>query len=102
MGMYDTIEIPKKYLTKDLWYEEFQTKSFDCYLHVYEVLDNNTLIKMDENSDSAILLNKLNQDINFYCLTDKKEWFEFYASFENGVMVSLKQVKPIEKEIKII
>lgn len=58
MGMFDYLNIDNKWIPKEKQVEydkqEYQTKSLDCLLHRYEILEGGELIIASNNDDDII------------------------------------------------
>jgi len=104
MGMYDNLWcrriLPDGLDGKDY---TFQTKSLECNLWQYEILDNGTLVRHDLNDESSQGSSRKYRVIDhhgyvlFYHGVRKGidiEWHEYSAKFTDGYLVEI-TAKPV-------
>lgn len=99
MGMYDTITIDNKWISEDRRVEyskqDYQTKSLECNLNKYDILEDGRLI-LNQTDKDAIMGSEIltqvhyNGKIRFY-----DDFNDYNAICENGIV---KEVNLINKE----
>ncbi|MCK9255828.1 MAG: hypothetical protein GX793_01515 [Bacteroidales bacterium] len=102
MGMFDELEIDKKFLPEDLQEHEtgWQTKSYYSTLDTLVINKDGKLLLINNWGEGReVEETNYTGEIRFYDSVNKI-WTEFVAFFENGQMFKIVQIAPkVEKEI---
>ncbi len=96
MGMFDNLRCEYPLPDKEAQNEEFQTKTFNCFLDLYIITKDGDLILYSLKQNPVKLL--FHGDIIFYTSMGKSEkgdfkWFEYCARFSEGKLKWIKQNK---------